>query len=178
MIKSLTKIYLVYKSAEIQSALFVLQIIIIIGGIEMAKKLTAGILQGASYTEVMEVEWQGEKFEIEIKALTNKQSSEIEALMQEGVDMKGKPGMKGKMERVMDFDLKKNAMGRYESNLKTVALGTTDESLTEKVIENEFPPKLVKEISARIRQITGIGNKDEIEGFNEGGENPSDSDRE
>lgn len=144
----------------------------------LAKKLTAGVLQGASYTETMEVEWNDEKFEIEIRALNNKQASEVEALMQEGVTVKGKTGIKGKMERIMDFDTKKNMFGRYQSDVKAVALGTTDTSLTEEVVENEFPPKLVKEIAKRIREITGIGKQDDVEGFNEGEENPSQQDRE
>lgn len=144
----------------------------------MAKKLTAGVLQGTAYTETMTVKWQGEEYEIEIKALNNKQASEIEALLQSGVTVKGKPGIKGRMERVIDFDTKENTYGRYKADIKTVAMGTTDESITEKVVEEEFPPKLVKEIAQRIRQITGIGNQDEIESFNEGEDNPSNSDRE
>ena len=149
-----------------------------LGVIILAKKLTAGVLQGASYTETMQVEWQGETFEIEIKALTNKQAAEVEALMQEGVIIKGKPGIKGRIERIMDFDTRKNAFGRYESDVKAVEYGTTDPSITREVIENEFPPKLVKEIANRIKQITGIGNQDEIKGFNEGEDNPSYSNRE
>jgi len=144
----------------------------------MAKKLTAGVLQGNQYTEVMEVVWQGESFEIEIKPLNNKQASEIEALMQEGVTVKGKPGMKGKMERVMDFDTRKNTFGRYQADMKAVCLGTTDESITEEVVENQFPPKLVKEISAQVKKITGIGNQEDTDEFNEGEDTPSDGNRE
>lgn len=153
------------------------QILIILGVIFLVKKLTAGVLQGASYTENMKVEWQGEQFEIEIKALSNKEASEVEALMQKGVKVQGKPGIGGKMQRVMDFDTTENTYGRYASDVKAVALGTTDKSLTEKVVENEFPPKLVKEIASRVKQITGIGNEEDVDEFNEGKENPSDSDR-
>src|SRR5699024_478065 len=127
----------------------------------------AGVLQGVSYTETMQVEWQGEQFEIEIRPLNNKEASKVEALMQEGVSVKGKPGMKGKMERVMDFDTKANLMGRNESDIEAVALGTTDKSITKKVVENEFPPKLVKEIATQIKNITGINIGKEIEEFNE-----------
>lgn len=151
-------------------------LMILIGVIELAKKLTAGVLQGSAYTETMEVEWMGETFEVEIKPLTNKEASEVEALMQEGVTVKGKPGIKGRMERVMDFDTRKNTFGRYRSDVKAVALGTTDKSITEEVVENEFPPKIVKEIAQRVKQITGIGNQEEIDEFNEGVENPSDKD--
>lgn len=161
----------------IVTALLIL-LIFILGVVQMAKKLTAGVLQGTSYAETMTVEWQGEEFEVEIKPLNNSQASEVEALMQEGITMKGKPGMKGKVERHMDFDTKKNLFGRNRSDIKAVALGTTDESLTEQVVESEFPPKLVKEIAERIKQITGISNKKEVEDFNEGVENPSDADRE
>lgn len=144
----------------------------------MAKKLTAGVLQGSHYTEVMEVTWQGEQFEVEIKPLTNKEASEVEALMQEGVTIKGKPGIKGRMERIMDFDTRKNTFGRNQADVKAVALGTVDESITEDVVENEFPHKLVKEIAAQVKRISGIGNQEEVEAFNDGEDNPSDRDRE
>jgi hypothetical protein len=140
----------------------------------MAKKLTAGVLQGAQYREKMNVEWLGEIYEIEIRPLMNNEASEIEALLQEGVSVKGKPGIKGRMERVVDFDTKKNTYGRYKADIKAVAYGTTDESLTEEVIEREFPRKLVKEIAERIKKISGIGNDEEVEEFNEGVDNPYD----
>ena len=158
--------------------LFLTYFILILGVIILSKKLTAGVLQGASYKETMQVEWQGDTFEIEIRALTNREATEIEALMQEGVTIKGKPGIKGRMERVMDFDTRKNTFGRNQADVKAVALGTVDESITEEVVENEFPHKLVKEIAQRIKEITGIGNQEDIEEFNEGEENPSHQDRE
>ena len=142
----------------------------------MAKKLTAGVLQGNQYTEVMELAWQGEQFEVEIKPLTNKQASEVEALMQEGVTVKGKPGIKGRMERVMDFDTRKNTFGRNQADVLAVALGTVDESITKEVVENEFPRKMVKEIAAQVKRISGIGNQEEVESFNDGEDNPSDGD--
>lgn len=141
------------------------------------KKLTAGVLQGTSYTKSITVEWMGEEYEVDIKPLSNKQASIIEALMQKGVIVKGKPGIKGRMERVIDFDTTENTKGRYEADVKTVALGTVDESITEEVVENQFPPKIVKEIAKEIRKITGIGEQEEIEVFNEGEENPSDESR-
>ena len=142
----------------------------------MAKKLTAGVLQGNQYTEVMELSWQEEAFEVEIKPLTNKEASEIEALLQEGVTVKGKPGIKGKMERVMDFDTRKNTQGRYQADIKAVAFGTVDESITEEVVDSQFPPKLVKEIAAQVKKITGIGNQEDVSEFNEGEESPSHED--
>lgn len=144
----------------------------------MAKKLTAGVLQGNQYTELMEIVWQGEQFEVEIKPLTNKEASEVEALMQEGVIVKGKPGIKGRMERVMDFDTRKNTFGRNQADVLAVAYGTVDESITQEVVETEFPHKMVKEIAARIKQISGIGNQEEVEDFNDGEDNPSYGDRE
>lgn len=139
----------------------------------MAKKLTAGVLQGASYTETMKVTWGEDTFEVEIRALNNNEASEIQSLMQEGVNIKGKPGKGGKMERSMDIDMKAVLKGKNHSDIKAVALGTTDKSLTEKVVTNEFPPKLVKEIGNRIKEITGIKEDKDIEEFNEGEENPS-----
>lgn len=144
----------------------------------MAKKLTAGVLQGTAYRETMTVEWQGEEYEIDIRPLSNKEASEIEALFQKGVKLRGKPGIKGRIERVMDFDFEQNTYGRYEADIKTVAFGTVDTSITVEVVEKEFPPKLVKEIAQRIRQISGIGNQDEIDEFNEGVDDPSEQNSE
>lgn len=133
----------------------------------MAKKLTAGVLQGKQYTETIEVELGQETYELEITPLNNKEATEIEVLSQEGVSVKGKPGRGGKMERIMDFDTKKNAYGRNAGNIKAIAYGTVDESLTEEVIAEQFPHKLVKEISERIKEISGIGNQDEVGELNE-----------
>lgn len=144
----------------------------------MAKKLTAGVLQGKQYTETIEVELGQETFEVEITPLNNKEATEIEALSQEGVSVKGKPGRGGKMERVMDFDTRKNTFGRNQADVKAVALGTVDESITEEVVENEFPHKLVKEIAMHVKRISGIGNQEEVEDFNDGEDNPSDKSRE
>lgn len=145
----------------------------------MAKKLTAGVLQGTAYRETMRIEWQGEEFEVDIRPLSNKETSEIEALMKEGVIVRAKPGIKGRMERVIDFNSVANTKARYDADIKTVAFGTVDEAITEEVVEKEFPPKLVKEIAKRIRQITGIDDEiDEVEDFNEGVGEPSNANSE
>ncbi|MED3647772.1 hypothetical protein P4475_13365 [Halalkalibacterium halodurans] len=140
----------------------------------MGKKLTAGVLQGAKYTETMSIEWQGEVYDVEIRALTNAEATQVEELQQEGVIVKTSPGIKGKMNRTINVDPKANFRGRKQADLKAVALGTVDSSLTEEVIEKEFPPKFVNEIAERIRKISGIGNQNEIEEFNQGEESPSD----
>lgn len=148
----------------------------------MVKKLTAGVLQGTEFKESMQVEWNEQTFEVEIRALSNSESAEVESLMQEGINVKGKTGKGGKMDRVMDFDTKKNFLGRSQSDIKAVSLGTTDKSITKEVVEKEFPPKLVKEIANRIKEITGIavGNSesDDIESFNEGHDEPRHKNRE
>ncbi|WP_373896384.1 hypothetical protein [Virgibacillus sp. CBA3643] len=144
----------------------------------MAKKLTAGVLNGTAYKENFVVEMNGEEFEVEIKALGNSDATAVEELTQEGITMKGKPGLKGKMTRQMDFDTKSNLRGRNQSDVKAVALGTTDETITEEVVENEFPRKITKDIAGRVKQISGIGNQKEVEEFtedNEEGTTPSDS---
>lgn len=141
----------------------------------MAKKLSAGVLQGTDYKENFEVTWNDEKFEVEIRALDNEESSSVEELTQEGINLKAKPGINGKMTRSMDFDMKANFRGRKESNIKAVVLGTIDESITDKVVRKEFPPNITEEIGERVKQISGIEDTQEVEDFNEGKENPSDS---
>lgn len=139
----------------------------------MAKKLTAGVLKGTAYRENFKVEWQGEEYEVEIRPLNNQESLQVQELLQEGITIKAKPSINGQLARMMDFDTKANLRGRAKADVKTVELGTIDETITQDVVEKEFPPKLVSEIANRIRQISGIGNQQEVEEFNEGKENPS-----
>ncbi|REJ18645.1 MAG: hypothetical protein C6W57_03275 [Caldibacillus debilis] len=136
----------------------------------MAKRLTAGVLNGTAYREIMQVEWAGEEFEVEIRPLNNAEATRVEELMQEGITINAREGLKGKMVRQMAFDYKANYRGRKKADILTVALGTVDDSITEEVVEKEFPPKLVREIAQRIQKISGIGNDEEIEQLTEGGE--------
>ncbi|MED3733894.1 hypothetical protein [Geobacillus stearothermophilus] len=138
----------------------------------MAKKLTAGVLNGTAYQETLTVTWNGEEFEVDIRPLNNKEALEIEELMQEGVSVKGTPTLKGKMTQTLQFDTKANLRGRKRAAIKAVAYGTVDPMITEQVVENEFPPKLVEGIAARIYELTGIGNKQQIQ---EAVENDEDS---
>ncbi|MGG4405804.1 hypothetical protein ABEP13_08065 [Geobacillus stearothermophilus] len=128
----------------------------------MAKKLTAGVLNGTAYQETLTVTWNGEEFEVDIRPLNNKEAMEIEELLQEGVAVKGTPTLKGKMTQTIQFDTKANLRGRKRAAIKAVAYGTVDPMITEQVVENEFPPKLVEDIAARIYELTGIGNKQQI----------------
>lgn len=129
----------------------------------MAKKLTAGVLQGKAYKEKFNFDWNNEEFEIEIRPLDNKEAMDIEELTQEGITIKGKPGLNGKMTRQMDFDTKKNLRGRRQSDILAVALGSTDESITKEVVELEFPAEVVTKIADRIKQISGINSKESAE---------------
>ncbi|KQB92103.1 hypothetical protein AB4J90_11900 [Geobacillus thermodenitrificans] len=138
----------------------------------MARKLTAGVLNGTAYQETMIVTWNGEEFEVDIRPLNNKEATEIEELLQEGVTVKGTPTLKGKMAQTLHFDSKANLRGRKRAAIKAVAYGTVDPMITEQVVENEFPPKLVDEIAERIYAITGIGNKQQVQ---EAVENDDDS---
>lgn len=138
----------------------------------MAKKLTAGVLNGTAYQETLTVTWNGEEFEVDIRPLNNKEALEIEELLQEGVVVKGTPTLKGKMTQTLQFDTKANLRGRKRAAIKAVAYGTIDPMITEQVVENEFPPKLVEDIAARIYELTGIGNKQQIQ---EAVENDEDS---
>lgn len=128
----------------------------------MAKKLTAGVLQGTAYRETITVEWMGEQYEVDIRPLNNKEATEVEALMQEGINIKATQGAGGNIRRNMrfEFDSKANLKGRRKADVLAVAYGTVDESITIDVVENEFPPKLISEIADRIKEISGIEEPD------------------
>ena len=142
----------------------------------MAKKLTADLLQGTSFKTTVKVDFLGETYEVDIQPLNNEQAGEVERLMQDGVDVKMKPGMKGKMQQHMDIDTKKQLTGKQNADVKAVAFGTVDKGINEEFVSKQFPAKLIRDIAKEVRLISGIGNKKEIEEFVEGEENPSHKD--
>lgn len=141
----------------------------------MAKRLTAGVLNGTAHRELVKLEWLGEEYEVEIRPLNNKEATMIEELLQDGMNIDIREAPNGKMMKRVNFDNKANFKSRKKADILTVAMGTVDDSITEEVVENEFPPKFVTEIAEAVRKISGIGNEDEIEEFNEGATFPKDS---
>jgi hypothetical protein len=120
----------------------------------MAKTLTAGALNGTAYKEKMTVEWQGEQYEVEIRPLNNKEATEVEAAMQEGLEIKGEPGRA--KQTTMTFDAKAAFIGKKKSDILAVAFGTTDASITAEVAEKEFPPQIIEAIATRVKELSGI----------------------
>lgn len=140
----------------------------------MAKRLTAGVLNGTAYRELFNFEWQGEEYEVEIRPLNNEEALKVEECMQEGVTVDVKEGPQKKLLKRVHFDSKENFRGRRKADILAVALGTVDPSITVDVVDREIPPKVVREIAQRILQISGIGNDEEIQDFAEGGTFPRD----
>lgn len=127
----------------------------------MATRLTAGALNGVNHTEVFEFDYAGERLEVEIRPLSNKESGDIEGLLQQGITMRGRPGGGGKVQQSMDFDMQRSAQGRAQGNLKACALGTVDPSLTEQVIEQEWPAAVVRQVGNRVRILSGLSSDDD-----------------
>ena len=141
----------------------------------MAKKLTAEVLQGISYNKTIEVEINQETFEVDVRPLTSAESYQIEALLQQGLNIKMKPSAKGKMSREVDINTDKQVKGKHQADVKAVALGTVDDSLDEDTVK-KLPSQAVKQIAQEILQISGIGNQKAVQDFVEGEENPSHKD--
>lgn len=129
----------------------------------MATRLTAGVLQGTKHEEQFAFDWGGEEYTVEVHPLSNKQAADVEALSQQGMGVKANAMGNGKMHRSMSVDMNKMVHGRSQSDVLAVALGTSDESLTEEVVGSEFPPGVVRQIADRVRTITGMDNPDDEE---------------
>lgn len=135
----------------------------------MAEKLTKELLQGKKFTKTINVEVFGEPFELDIKPLNGPEAQDVEADMQAGVDMKGRPGKNGKMEQSMAIEMKKNNKGQKDSSLKACAYGTVDENFTLDVIKSTWPNVLIEQVAKQVKELSGIGNQEEVERFrNEG----------
>lgn len=120
--------------------------------------LKPGMLAGVQYKEVFEVEYEGEKYEVEIRALKHTEASEIQAILATGIKLVGP-------RNDVQVDTEKMTLAQFKAQLKATAFGTVEAGFTEAVIENEWPSELISKVGARIMTISGIGNPEEVKTF-------------
>lgn len=126
--------------------------------------LKPGMLSGTYYKEIVEVEHEGNKYEIEIKPLTHSQSSEIGTLMQEGIEITRGFKPEDDFSNVR-LDTKKNLEAANKALLKACEYGTVDHAWNTNNIDVEWPAEWVKKVGNRVLVISGLGDPKEVERF-------------
>jgi len=135
----------------------------------MAKKLTKGLLQGKEFKKTITVSVYDEDFELDVRPLSGPEAEEVESKMKSGTTMKGSSGSK---EPNVAIDLQKQNKGIKDANIKACVHGTVDSDFTEQVVREEWPNTLIEQVSKEVKDISGIGNKSDVERFrNEGKDN-------
>lgn len=117
----------------------------------MAKKLNPALLDGIKHRETVELEHNGEKYEVEIRPLKYSEAAEVRGLIggNSKVDI-------NEVKKSMDLDLSGLIRGRQLAMLKAAALGTTDPEWTEEKIDELWPPEWVQKVGERVMEISGF----------------------
>lgn len=134
----------------------------------MAKKLKPALLDGIKHRETVELEYGGEKYEVEIRPLRHSEVAEVQGLITSGMkvdvnDMIGKKRAKGE---TYSFDLGGYMRGKRTALLKAAALGTTDPEWTEEKIDELWHPEWVQKVGERVMEISGFHvEEDDLKSF-------------
>jgi len=117
----------------------------------MAKKLKPALLDGIKYRETVELEYNGEKYEVEIRPLKYSEAAEVRGLIggNSKVDI-------SEAKKSMDLDLSGLIRGRQLAMLKATALGIVDPEWTEEKIDELWPPEWVQKVGERVMEISGF----------------------
>ncbi len=126
--------------------------------------LKPGMLNGVLYKEIMKLKYDETEFEIEIKAMTHNQSTQIQAIMQQGIEITN--GFKP----LEDFsnvklDTEKNLEASNRALLLSCEYGTVNPEWNQFNIDAEWPSEWVKEVGNRVMIISGIGDAKAVEQF-------------
>jgi hypothetical protein len=122
-------------------------------------KLTAALLQGKQYRETVKVEHDGQEYEIEIRPLTHREKSVINAIELQGVNLDVNDLRRGTQAATIDASqLSKN---RAQADLKMIELGTVDEDWTVETIDQTWEPEWIEKVAQRIAEISGIARDDQ-----------------
>lgn len=127
--------------------------------------LKPGALNGLKHVENFEVEVEGQKFEVQIRALKHNESAEIQQILSKAVKMSGfQPKADGSNVNVDTAELVKS---QYEAALKATAYGVVDQDWNLNSINDEWPSELINTVGKQVMLLTGIGNPEEVARFRE-----------
>lgn len=138
----------------------------------MATKLKPGVLDGIRHTETVELEWNGEVYEVDVRPLKHTECEEIQAILARPVQLKARGSdldKKGGMGKTpVNINSEVMAKSRYQAALRAAAMGTIDDAWTVQTINEEWPSEWVMKVGAHVQRISGIGNPEEVRSFREG----------
>lgn len=130
-------------------------------------KLVPGVLNGAKHTEIVEVEFDGQTYEVEIRALRHSEAAVIQALLSKGFKMK--TGGTGLNKDAVDIDMATTVQAQFEAQLEAAARGTIEDGFTKEYIDAQWSSEWIQKVGDQVMKISGIGNKkedaDEVDSF-------------
>jgi predicted secreted acid phosphatase len=124
--------------------------------------LKPGMLAGASYKETFEVEVNGEKYEVELRALKH---SEVAKIQQ--IQFAGMKGIAGKAMDAVEVDLGDTIYNNSAAMLEAATAGLGSD-WTKKAVEEELTPEVINAIGKRVMTISGLGDPEDVARFREG----------
>ena len=105
-------------------------------------KLTAALLQGKQYREIVKVEHEGQEYEVEIRPLTHTEKAEINAIELKGVNLDAQDIRRGTQSVKIDAsELSKN---RAEADLKIIELATVDDEWTAETVDRTWKTEWIE----------------------------------
>ena len=128
-------------------------------------KLKPGVLNGIKHVETVEVEYNGEKYEIDIRPLRHSEAAVIQGILSKGLKVKTSGKGKHVATESVDIDMEQMIKARYEAQLKASAMGTVDPAWTEQTIDEQWLPEWIVQVGDAVMRISGIGNPEEVEQF-------------
>ena len=131
-------------------------------------KLTAALLQGKQYREIVKVEHEGKEYEVEIRPLTHTEKAEVQAIELQGVSLDAQDMRRGSQTVTVNAsDLSKN---KAQADLKIIELATVDTEWTAETVDQTWKPEWIEKVSNRIAEISGFERGNQPNSFRESSE--------
>jgi hypothetical protein len=126
----------------------------------MSQKLTLALLQGKEYRETVDLELDGQTFQVEIRPLTHIEKSEIQAIESRSIKMQTKKIGKAAIDsQEMEMNTGDVIRDSAQAEIKLIALGTVDPEWNEQTIDQHWRAEWIEQVSEKIREISGIESK-------------------
>lgn len=126
----------------------------------MAQRLTPAVLAGKQYRETVDLELDGQIFEVEIRPLTHLEKAEIQAIEAKAIKVHNKQVGRNINLQAQEYEINAGqiVLDSAKAKLKLVELGTTDPEWTEKTINELWKPEWIEQVANRIAEISGLTN--------------------
>src|SRR5690606_10829102 len=131
-------------------------------------KLTAALLRGKEYREIVKVEHEGQEYEVEIRPLTLIEKAEVQAIELQGVSLDAQDIRRGT--QAITIDASKLSKNRAKADLKMIELATVDDEWTAETIDQIWKTEWIEKVSNRIAEISGLERGNQPNSFRESSE--------